>query len=101
MRGGAGRRVRPHVTPGPIPTSWGLSLSESWLRHMATHLLRRATEELHADGRTGSTPQFSLRVRYDHRNREVLAQPRRPPSAHALSSQTVSNLTTSYRPKYS
>ena len=58
MRGGAGRCVRPHVAPGPIPTSWGPSLSESWLRHMVTHLLRRATEELHADGRTGSTPQL-------------------------------------------
>ena len=57
LRGGAGRRVRPHVTPGPIPTSWGPSLSKSWLRHMVTHLLRRATEELHADGRIGSTPQ--------------------------------------------
>jgi hypothetical protein len=28
---------------------------------MATHLLRRATEELHADGRIGSTPQILLR----------------------------------------
>ena len=56
MRGGAGRYVRPHVAPGPIPTSWGPSLSESWLRQMVTHLLRRATEELHADGRIGSTP---------------------------------------------
>src|SRR6516162_3073722 len=52
--GGAGRCVRPHVAPGPIPTSWGPSLPKSWLRYMATHLLRRATEELHADGRSGS-----------------------------------------------
>ena len=34
-RGGAARRVRPHVTPGPIPTSWVLSLSRSWPRYMA------------------------------------------------------------------
>ena len=61
MRSGAGRCVRPHVTPGPIPTSWGLSLSKSWLRHMVAHLLRRATEELHADGRAGSTPQLPSR----------------------------------------
>src|ERR1700756_724787 len=56
--GGAGRCVRPHVTPGPIPTSWGPSLPKSWLRYMVAHLLRRATEELHADGRAGSTPQL-------------------------------------------
>ena len=34
-RGGAARRVRPHVAPGPIPTSWVLSLSRSWPRYMA------------------------------------------------------------------
>jgi len=27
----AARCVRPHVAPGPIPTSWEPSLSESWL----------------------------------------------------------------------
>ncbi len=62
MRSGAGRCVRPHVAPGPIPTSWGPSLSKSWLRHMVAHLLRRATEELHADGRAGSTSQAISRL---------------------------------------
>jgi len=29
---------------------------------MVAHLLRRATEELHADGRAGSTPQAISRL---------------------------------------
>ena len=35
MRGGAARRVRSHIAPGPIPTSWEPSLSKPWFRHMA------------------------------------------------------------------
>ena len=38
---------------------------------MVAHLLRRATEELHADGRAGSTPQLLVRASDQNERRFV------------------------------